>query len=169
LIALFIVGLPALTLYLGLMWVRAKRVGGIPAGQSSKEFDVFVCGTRRKAVSRSLGSGIVVGALFSGFFYLSAPVLIWRYGLPRSIWLFAVPFICAAGASYAFDYSDPFLNGVVQGVARVAISVWLAANDRALFLAQLRRRGWTQAGTCSAELSAAALRNSFSSTPAPVE
>lgn len=168
-IALLIVGLPALTLYLGFMGARAKRTGGALVGPCCKVFDVFVRRARRKAVSRSHRSGIVVGALFSGFFYLSAPVLIWRYGLLRSIPLFTIPFICATGASYAFDYSDSFLNGVVQVLARVVISVWLAANDHAFFLAQLRRSGWMQAGTCSAKSMKAALRDSGTSSSAPVQ
>lgn len=158
LIKTVIVGIPALALYFVLLRVVAKRQGRNSVNQSSGEFEVFARSGRLKAVPCSRRRGIFSGALFSGIFLLGAPVMIWRYGLLRSAWLFAAPFICAFGASVVFDYSDDLLNGMVHVVARAVISVWLVAQDRALVVAQLRRKGWQSVGSCCAESASAALR-----------
>ncbi len=88
------------------------------------------------------------GLLYTGLFYLSVPILFWRYGIAKAIGLIAVPVIIGIGVSLTLgDYFSMDGIGIVALIIlRPLLGIYVAANDVNFRKDVILKRGWSGVG-----------------------
>ncbi|WP_188710279.1 hypothetical protein [Polaromonas eurypsychrophila] len=100
---------------------------------------------------------------YAGFFYVWVPVLIYRYGWKKAVFLVALPFagipIGALFASY-YDWPDAriFVGMMLVIILRSMLSIQVGISSTGWMREAKINRGWVPVGQCSAVASTEAIR-----------
>ena len=140
-------------LFLLFAWMAKKTPRGVrSASGGTCEFEVFQRNKKIKAIYKEKPFRFWAGFLYaSGFFFLS-PVLIWRYGAAKTVFLIATPLVCGAalplaGTILEFSVdSNPFFGMFIAVILRGCLGVFLAKRDAMYWRDTLLRRGWKSVG-----------------------
>jgi hypothetical protein len=113
-------------------------------------YDVMERSDKRIALCNRSKFSWLMGLTYSGLFFLSLPVLIWRYGKYLSLWVIAIPFVSSLAISHlvASDGSAMFLSIVLLIILRAICGLYLVANDLKFQKKALFSRGWRMIGSC---------------------
>ena len=111
-----------------------------------------------------------VGLTYSTIFLLSLPLLIWRYGIYRTLGLVLVPFAVAVGVPYVLDalmsiFRDSRVGNVEPSLlwlllARSLVGLSVAWNDSKYCQRTLLKHDWHHVGTYQAKSKKLAIRDS---------
>lgn len=94
----------------------------------------------------------LMGLMYAGLFYMSLPVLIWRYGKYPSLLLLTIPIGINIGISQVLSYAFA-LNYMITGIflslfIRAFVALYVVANDMTYRNKALIARGWQLVGSC---------------------
>jgi len=94
------------------------------------------------------------GLTYAGLFYLSTPILIWRYGIYRTLELVVIPFVISFCIPLLFDalFDLEGLSGtlVLISIIRPLGGLYVAVNDLKFRRDALVDRGWRSVDSCQA-------------------
>lgn len=113
--------------------------------------------------------------LYAGFFYLWLPVLVYRYGWSKALFIVALPFVgIPIGALLASHYGESdarvLVGMVLVALIRALLSIVVGASSIRWVREAKIIRGWTSVGECGAKAASEAIRvfNPEAFRPKPV-
>jgi hypothetical protein len=119
-------------------------------GDATTGYEVFIRKEKRFALSCSLQTSWLYGALYAGLFFISLPIFIWRYGFRNGILLILVPLAIGIGISLATgDFGTPdslFIGFISSSILRPIVGMFVYINDRKLLIARILKRNWEYGG-----------------------
>lgn len=117
-------------------------------------YDVMERASKRIALRNPSRCCWWMGLIYAGLFYLSVPVLIWRYGLYRSLSLVLIPIVISFGFSQliavTFDLDAMFTGFAIIICFRAIGGLYVVSNDLKYRKIILGTRGWNMIGSCAA-------------------
>ena len=142
------------------LWVLGRRsIRKMQSGVS--QYDVLSRESRRCAVRSVPYFNWPAGLMYSSFFVLGLPLLIWRYGTYRTLGLVLLPFAAAFAVpqvlhAFMSIFRDSSAGNVEPSlfwffVARSLIGLGVAWHDSQYHQLTLLKRGWLNIGTYQAK------------------
>jgi hypothetical protein len=130
-------------------------------------YDVMERSGKRIALRNPSKFGWLMGLTYVGIFYLSLPVLIWRYGNKQAFWLIIFPpgisIIISQLIAYIFASDAKNSRFFMSIIFRAVVGLYVMANDLEFRKNILIIRGWEIIGTCEATSSKNAIHFFFDS------
>lgn len=154
-----------LILFSVFFWVRSlfrRDLPRIPQDALSS-YEVFQRKGKWSALLSQQTFQLRPALFYAGFFYVWVPVLIYRYGWKKAVYLVALPFVgITIGALYAFYYDQPdarLLVGMMMVIfLRSALSIQVGIKSAGWMRETRIIRGWIPVGQCSAAAGTEAIR-----------
>lgn len=117
------------------------------AKAGTRNFEVLRRGKKLTAILNAQEFSRWAGLMYAGGFYFVAPVLIWRYGILKTIFLIVIPIGASVGTSQLIgDMSGTALGLLASLILRGWIGVFVASRDLLYYRNTLMRRGWVSVG-----------------------
>ena len=128
--------------------MRKKTPDGSVVGPTAvREFEILKRNDKTIAIFKELPFRRWPGLVYAGGFYFAAPVLIWRYGILKTLFMIAIPIgIGAAGAVPVGGPGGMALGMLLALIMRGWIGVFIAKRDLIYYRGILLRRGWSSVG-----------------------
>jgi hypothetical protein len=120
--------------------------GGV-AKAGTRNFEVLRRGEKLTAILNPQYFSRWAGLMYAGGFYFVAPVLIWRYGILKTLFLIVIPIGVGVGISqFVGDMIGVSLGFLASLIMRGWIGVFVASRDLLYYRNTLVRRGWVSVG-----------------------
>jgi hypothetical protein len=121
--------------------------GGVVGSTAVREFEILKRNDKTIAIFKEIPFRRWPGLVYAGGFYFAAPVLIWRYGILKTLFMIAIPIgIGAAGAVPVSGSGGMALGMLLALIMRGWIGVFIAKRDLIYYRGTLLRRGWSSVG-----------------------
>lgn len=160
-------GVPTLFLYALVARARtpARPPTNVPGERKQRVFDVFERNGIKKALSNSHTLDFWIGAIYCLLFYFAAPMLIWRYGIVKSLSFVGVPLAGALAISLALGF-DGRWGAMLFGIPlRLAVGLLIMSRSSLIRINSMLAAGWTHVGSCRTNTAATAIDAFFPSPP----
>lgn len=135
-------------LFLWFASMRKKTPNGSKAGPiGHRDFEIFKRNDKSIAISKEHTFQRWPGLVYASGFYFVVPVLIWRYGVLKTLVMIAIPIgIGAAGAVPVGGPGGMALGMLLALIMRGWIGVFIAKRDLIYYRGTLLGRGWSSVG-----------------------
>jgi hypothetical protein len=121
--------------------------GGLAGHKGVRDFEILKRNDKTIAILKEHPFRRWPGLIYAGGFYFATPVLIWRYGVLKTLIMIAIPI--GIGAACAVPVGGP--GGMALGmllalIMRGWVGVFIAKRDLIYYRGTLLRRGWSSVG-----------------------
>ena len=121
--------------------------GGVVGPTAVREFEILKRNDKTIAIFKEHPFRRWSGLIYAGGFYFVVPVLIWRYGVLKTLIMIAIPIGTGAAGSVAIGGPGGMALGMLLAlIMRGWIGVFIAKRDLIYYRGTLLRRGWSSVG-----------------------